>query len=186
MCAAVIAHTPRPYLRVTAGRKTAFLLTFSNTKKMINLIDSIVQSHRREVAASLKAGAGAFDEWDEKQVKTIFDYLFYNPGIPMSWGCEGFAAVHHCGRIGLKFHVSGFKFTGIIIVCYNEGRDYYEIWKQPEGSNGNGERFAEDVCFADLVAFIDAEVETDNPDGEEYQAKASKAAADAFNGLFNA
>lgn len=75
MCA-VIAHTPRPYLRVTAGRKTAFLLTFSNTKKMINLFDSI--------------------------------------------------------------------------------------------------------------AFIDAEVETDDPDGEEYQAKASKAAADAFNGLFNA
>ena len=36
---------------------------------MINLFDSIVQSHRREVAASLKAGA--FDEWDVKQVETM-------------------------------------------------------------------------------------------------------------------
>ena len=42
------------------------------------------------------------------------------------------------------------------------------------------------INLFDSIAFIDAEVETDDPDGEEYQTKATKAAADTFNGLFNA
>lgn len=39
-----------------SGKENGFLLTFSNTKKMINLFDAIIDRHRREVAASLKAG----------------------------------------------------------------------------------------------------------------------------------
>lgn len=168
-------------MRVTAGRKNGVFNSITNTMQQI--FDAIIDRHRREVAASLKAGAGAFDDWDVKQVGTIFGYIWHDAAVPMAWGVENFAAVRYDGRIALKFHVQGYKFTGNIIVTYNEGRDYYEVWK--EGGNGKGEKVAEDVTFVELVALIDSEVETDDPDGDDYQTKAGNFVAN-LNGLFNA
>lgn len=178
MCIAVIAYTPRPYAGDSGKEKRRFLF-ISNTMQQI--FDAIIDRHRREVAASLKAGA--FDDWDVKQVGTMFGYIWHDAPLPMAWGAENFAAVRYDGRIALKFHVQGYKFTGNIIVTYNEGRDYYEVWK--EGGDGKGEKVAEDVTFVELVALIDSEVETDDPDSDDYQTKAGNVIAN-LNGLFNA
>ena len=178
MCIAVIAYTPRPYAG-DSGTENGVFYSISNTMQQI--FDAIIDRHRREVAASLKAGA--FDDWDVKQVGTMFGYIWHDAPLPMAWGVENFAAVRYDGRIALKFHVQGYKFTGNIIVTYNEGRDYYEIWK--EGSDGKGEKFAEDVCFVDLVALIDSEVETDDPDSDDYQTKAGNFVANLC-GVYNA
>ena len=162
-----------------SGTGDGVFYSISNT--MQRIFDAIIDRHRREVAASLKAGA--FDDWDVKQVGTMFGYIWHDAPLPMAWGVENFAAVRYDGRIALKFHVQGYKFTGNIIVTYNEGRDYYEVWK--EGGDGKGEKVAEDVTFVELVALIDSEVETDDPDSDDYQTKAGNVNA-KLNGLFNA
>ena len=69
-------------MRVTAGRKNGVFNSITNTMQQI--FDAIIDRHRREVAASLKAGGGAFDDWDVKQVDFLLFSIEGEGGNPLA------------------------------------------------------------------------------------------------------
>ncbi len=57
----------------------------------------------------------------------------------------------------MKFHVQGFKHTGMVQIILDEGKDLFEIHLIPDSE---GERkIIEDVYFDMLVSIIDENVE---------------------------
>lgn len=71
----------------------------------------------------------------------------------------------------MKFHVQGFKHTGMVQIVLDEGKDLFEVHLIPDSE---GEKnVIEDVYFDMLVSVIDENVEkTDNYEkriSEEYR-----------------
>ena len=54
----------------------------------------------------------------------IFQILRSQPLIIWSWGFNSPEAVLN----GLRFNVSGFKFSGIVEILYNDGSDLFDIY----------------------------------------------------------
>jgi len=64
--------------------------------------------------------------------------------ILMSWGIERLVATTKDGMAALKFNVRGRLYRGAVIIAYDEGSDYYQIFLQ----DSTGDRkIAEDVDF---------------------------------------
>lgn len=90
-----------------------------------------------------------------------------------SWGGERFKATTYKGMAALQFRTHGFLHKGNVIVAYNEGTDYYEVYTLK--STGEVKEQATDVCFDELQSTIDRFVETKNADSDEYRNKCAKA-----------
>lgn len=73
--------------------------------------------------------------------------------VMFSWGFNRPQALHN--DKGLRFHVNGFKYKGIVEVVYNEGSDLFDVTI--------GKMCIEGVYLDQLVEVIDNAVErTDN------------------------
>jgi hypothetical protein len=97
--------------------------------------------------------------------------------ILMSWGIERLAATTKDGMAALKFDVRGRLHRGAVIIAYDEGSDYYQIFlRYPTGDK----LIAEDVDFESMPNIIDRAVEVGN-DEDEY----SKFCYDEFNKLLH-
>jgi hypothetical protein len=84
--------------------------------------------------------------------------------ILMSWGINKLTATTIDGMAALKFNVRGRLHRGSVIIAYDEGSDYYQIFLR----DANGDRkIAEDVDFENLSSIIDRNVETGD-NAEEY------------------
>jgi hypothetical protein len=82
----------------------------------------------------------------------------------MSWGINKLTATTIDGMAALKFNVRGRLHRGSVIIAYDEGSDYYQIFLR----DANGDRkIAEDVDFESLSSIIDRHVETGD-NAEEY------------------
>lgn len=131
---------------------------------MENLLKVITASHYEAFAETL----GSLGEWEREQAETIFKYLWSSPPVPMSWGVDNMRACMYNNAPSVSFDVSGFQYSGEVIVSYNEGADYYRVYFK----HGNEYKLTfDDVCFADLVSLIDGEIETEDGNGEDYENK---------------
>jgi hypothetical protein len=84
--------------------------------------------------------------------------------ILMSWGINKLTATTIDGMAALKFNVRGRLHRGSVIIAYDEGSDYYQIFLR----DSTGDRkIAEDVDFESLSSIIDRNVETGD-NAEEY------------------
>jgi hypothetical protein len=84
--------------------------------------------------------------------------------ILMSWGIERLVATTKDGMAALKFNVRGRLHRGAVIIAYDEGSDYYQIFLR----DSTGDRkIAEDVDFESLSSIIDRNIETGD-NAEEY------------------
>lgn len=93
--------------------------------------------------------------YDLKLAGYIWCILRTRPIIMMSWGID--TNTVRPVKLGLEFHVQGFKHTGIVQVILDEGKDLFEIHLIPDLE---GERkIIEDVYFDMLVSVIDENVE---------------------------
>lgn len=82
----------------------------------------------------------------------IFQILRSQPLIIWSWGFNSPEAVLNC----LRFNVSGFKFSGIVEILYNDGSDLFDIYFF------EGEQKVDVIygCYIDmLIDVIDNKVE---------------------------
>lgn len=82
----------------------------------------------------------------------IFQILHSQPLIIWSWGFNSPEAVLN----GLRFNVSGFKFSGIVEILYNDGSDLFDIYFF------EGEQKVDVIygCYIDmLIDVIDNKVE---------------------------
>lgn len=86
--------------------------------------------------------------------------------IICSWGAlHGFNATVHNGMAALKFKVNGRLFKGDVVIAYNEGGDFYEVYLVNEQET---QRVGGEVYFDEMGDLIDEAVERgENP--EEYQ-----------------
>jgi hypothetical protein len=97
--------------------------------------------------------------------------------ILMSWGIERLVATTKDGMAALKFNVRGRLHRGSVIIAYDEGSDYYQIFlRYPTGDK----LIAEDVDFESMPNIIDRAVEVGN-DEDEY----TKFCYDEFNKLLH-
>jgi hypothetical protein len=107
-----------------------------------------------------------------KQLVTLTDI-----NILMSWGISHIVATTKNGMAALKFNVRGRLHRGAVIIAYDEGSDYYQIFlRYPTGDK----QIAEDVDFESMSNIIDRAVEVGN-DEDEY----SKFCYDEFNKLLH-
>jgi hypothetical protein len=107
-----------------------------------------------------------------KQLVTLTDI-----NILMSWGISHIVATTKNGMAALKFDVRGRLHRGAVIIAYDEGSDYYQIFlRYPTGDK----LIAEDVDFESMPNIIDRAVEVGN-DEDEY----SKFCYDEFNKLLH-
>jgi hypothetical protein len=84
--------------------------------------------------------------------------------ILMSWGINKLTATTIDGMAALKFNVRGRLHRGSVIIAYDEGSDYYQIFLR----DASGDRkIAEDVDFESLSSIIDRNIETGD-NAEEY------------------
>lgn len=93
----------------------------------------------------------------------ILRLLYAEPNKLMSWGFNNSRPIPN----GVAFEVNGFKFKGWCEVVYNEGSDTYTF--RTIDKNGEVKRELEDCYCDNLVSVIDAEVETNNDQSEEYK-----------------
>ena len=84
-----------------------------------------------------------------EMAKYILQILRTQIFVVMSWGFHWPVAIDN----GLRFNVSGFKYTGVVEVVYNAGKDLFEV-----RICGTGE-IVEDVYLDNLVEVIDSRVE---------------------------
>jgi hypothetical protein len=107
-----------------------------------------------------------------KQLVTLTDI-----NILMSWGISHIVATTKNGMAALKFDVRGRLHRGAVIIAYDEGSDYYQIFlRYPTGDK----LIDEDVDFESMPNIIDRAVEVGN-DEDEY----SKFCYDEFNKLLH-
>lgn len=93
----------------------------------------------------------------------ILRLLYEEPNKLMSWGFNNSRPIAN----GVAFEVNGFKHKGWCEVVYVEGSDTYTFRTIDE--NGEVKREVEDCYCDNLVSVIDAEVETNNDQSEEYK-----------------
>ena len=79
----------------------------------------------------------------------ILQIFKLNLAVVWSWGFNSPKAL----RGGLKFHVEGFKYKGIVAVVYDEGADLFDVRLVGVAKTIQG------VFFDQLVEVIDSEVE---------------------------
>ena len=84
-----------------------------------------------------------------EMAKYILQILRIRIFVVMSWGFDAPVAIEN----GLRFNVNGFKYTGIVEVVYDAGKDLFEV-----RICGTGE-IVEDVYLDNLVEVIDSRVE---------------------------
>ena len=84
-----------------------------------------------------------------EMAKYILQILRTQIFVVMSWGFHCPVAIDN----GLRFNVNGFKYTGIVEVVYDAGKDLFEV-----RICGKGEK-VEDVYLDNLVEVIDSRVE---------------------------
>jgi hypothetical protein len=85
--------------------------------------------------------------------KYIYSILLSQPTILMSWGFESPVVI----RLGLRFKVNGFLYSGLVEVRYNEGADLFDI-SLVDDDNQIKETL-EGIYFDELVDVIDNHVE---------------------------
>lgn len=118
-----------------------------------------------------------------KIANTIWAQIKGIAGIPVvcSWGVKNVRATQllvpygggDCFMAALAFDVNGFQYKGTVIVGYDEGADYYRIFKQE--IDGDLKQIHKDVCFDELANLLDTLIETGNMTQEEYNSKIEKA-----------
>lgn len=80
------------------------------------------------------------------------------------WGVSSMFATEHNKMAALGLNVNGRLHTGKVLIAYNEGTDYYEIYLQ----NGSDiKQAATDIDFTQLGDTIDRLIESGD-DPEEY------------------
>lgn len=84
-----------------------------------------------------------------EMAKYILQILRTQIFVVMSWGFHCPVAIDN----GLRFSVNGFKYSGIVEVVYNDGKDLFEV-----RLCGTGD-IVEDVYLDNLVEVIDNRVE---------------------------
>ncbi len=87
-----------------------------------------------------------------EMAKYIMQILKTQLMVVWSWGFNSPVAIEN----GLRFKVQGFKFKGIVEVCYNEGHDLFDV---SFIKGGKMVKKVEDVFFDMLVDVIDNFVE---------------------------
>lgn len=93
----------------------------------------------------------------------ILRLLYAEPNKLMSWGFDNSRPTPN----GVAFEVNGFKYKGWCEVVYDEGSDTYTF--RTFDDNGEIKNEIEDCYCDNLVSVIDAEVETNNDQSEEYK-----------------
>jgi hypothetical protein len=93
----------------------------------------------------------------------ILRLLYAEPTKLMSWGFDHSRPTPN----GVAFEVNGFKHKGWCEVIYDEGSDTYTF--RTYDDNGKIKNEIEDCYCDNLVSVIDAEVETNNDQSEEYK-----------------
>ncbi len=95
-------------------------------------------------------------------ITTIFKN---NMVIVMSWGFDEAKASVYKDMASLEFSVSGFLYQGKVIVSYNQGVDYFEIFTFEKDSVKNHDT---NICFDELVSKLDVIIETTDSKSESY------------------
>ena len=93
----------------------------------------------------------------------ILRLLYAEPNKLMSWGFDNSRPTPK----GVAFEVNGFKHKGWCEVVYDEGSDTYTF--RTFDDNGEVKREIENCYCDNLISIIDAEVETNNDQSEEYK-----------------
>ena len=87
-----------------------------------------------------------------------------NINVVLSWGIEHVVATTKNGMAALKFDVRGRLHRGAVIIAYDEGSDYYQIFlREPSGDRC----IAEDADCESFSSIIDRHIETGD-NAEEY------------------
>lgn len=106
----------------------------------------------------------------------ILRLLYAEPNKLMSWGFRYSSPIPN----GVTFQVNGFKHKGWCEVVYDEGSDTFVFRTIDE--KGEVKKEIKDCYCDNLVSVIDAEVETNNDQSEEYKEMAHAWFKEVFNG----
>ncbi len=91
----------------------------------------------------------------------------------MSWGIKKRIATWFNDMPTLELHVSGCLHKGPVLICYNEGTDYFEIFILD--NKRVCKEHIEDVCFDELGQILDQKIERKaGIDDEQYKAEYRK------------
>lgn len=98
-----------------------------------------------------------------------------NSTIPLSnrlcWGEEYRCIAVHNGLASLEMKVNGFAHTGFVLVCYNEGKDLYDIYTSHNNFSQDYKLVREDVYCDMLGSVLDQVIECDGLSDDEYSKK---------------
>ena len=98
-------------------------------------------------------------DYNLKIAEYIFEIFKSNLPVVWSWGID--PASIQVINLGVKFHVRGFKYEGLVQVVYNEGEDLFEVSLISE--NDQIVKTTEHIFLGDLISVIaDAVEKTDN------------------------
>lgn len=100
--------------------------------------------------------------------KVIYDQLLNttDKNVIYSWGVHDVFSTIFEDKAALGLVVNARLFQGIVLIFYDEGRDYYDIYLLNEE---DGQRLlASGVAFDEMGMIIDREIESGD-DQEEYQ-----------------
>ena len=94
-------------------------------------------------------------DYNLKIAEYIFEIFKSNLPVVWSWGID--PASIQVINLGVKFHVRGFKYEGLVQVVYNEGEDLFEVSLISE--NGETVKTIESIFLDNLISVIDENIE---------------------------
>ena len=113
--------------------------------------------------------------------ETIWKSIFFSVAAPvvLSWGVSSRTATWYRDMPALMLTVSGMLHKGRVIIAYNEGTDYYEVFLLSSG--GRCIRQMADICFDELGIVLDECIE--RPSGMSDADYRSGSLADSMRAL---
>lgn len=101
------------------------------------------------------------DEHDVEIGRNILTILSSQMNVFMSWGVD--PETMRPVKLGMQFHVQGFKHTGLVRITLNEGADLFEVTLLSD--TGEVVKTIDSVFLGDLISIVDEAVEkTDDYD----------------------
>ena len=104
----------------------------------------------------------------------IYDVIRSSGVVCMSWGFNCPKVTIYQEMAALVFKVNGFIYKGWVIVAYNEGKDFFEIFTFDNFEKGVVKEHVPNVDFDSLIRTLDALIETDNDKSALYKQNVSK------------
>lgn len=106
------------------------------------------------------------EQFFTETVKYTYQVLTQHPKYLMSWGVVEMKGIIYNEMASVLFTVNGFLHKGDVIVAYNGGTDYFEVYLLDKDRKVVGSSV--DICFEELVSTIDQMVETKVEDADYY------------------